>query len=289
MNEVKDICDAALESPAPPLREASTALAMARGSTRRRHLVTASAAAAVAVVAAAIVVAPRLLASPAQATSRGAQAAESSAPPALPAAPTWQQAQENGQRVADTLIAAVPAGYTGAAEWNSTDGQTSIWLYADGTKNPHPSPGPTSQYISMSNIVVSKDGHEGLLTSILRRDDVTASTADLCSAEVTERLSPTLSGATDNCQVALVNGVPVRTSTGHVADLGDVVVAVRMLDNGFLAVQASEGTWDFTTVDHDLPPDATHPAISSHEPALISLFMTSAQVAALAADPALLP
>jgi hypothetical protein len=278
VNEVKDICDAALDAPAPPLREAATALAIARRSNLRRNTL-AGAAAALGVAAVALVAAaPKLLVSPAP--SRGVEAASSAPTAASPAVPVWPQAQADGHAAAAALIAAVPAGYTAAAEWDSTD-PVFVWLYA----GDHPSPSPTSQYISITNVVVSKAGHEGLLASIMRRDNVPAPTGDLCSAEVTSRVASTLAGATQNCQVIDVNGVSVRVSSGHEPDLGDVVTAVRFLDGGYLAVQASEGNWDLSSVGRNLPPDAVNalPAVHDHAPALTAPFMTSSQVAALAA------
>ncbi len=52
MNDVKEICELALDAPAPPLRDPAEALAIARRSVRRRERVTVGAA-ALAVVAAA--------------------------------------------------------------------------------------------------------------------------------------------------------------------------------------------------------------------------------------------
>jgi hypothetical protein len=101
---------------------------------------------------------------------------------------------------------------------------------------------------------------------------------------VADRINP-LFGAGDTCQTTIVDGVPIRVSTRDDPDVGQTVMAVRMLEGGMFAVSASAGRWTYDQ-DTTLPPDAVQ-APSSHAPTAPRL--RSLPLTALAADPAMLP
>ncbi len=76
--------------------------------------------------------------------------------------------------------------------------------------------------------------------------------------------------------------------TGDQPQLGAVTIAVRMLDGGYLAVQASQGRWHFDA-DTNVPPDAKHrPHTTAVGPPLSGPVLSGAQVAELAANPDML-
>jgi len=71
---------------------------------------------------------------------------------------------------------------------------------------------------------------------------------------------------------------------------GQVVTAVRLLDGGFLAVMAQQGTAAYQPSAADLPPDAVRvpaPGAGYRPPLAVQPFPPQ-RVAALAADPAML-
>jgi hypothetical protein len=278
MNEVKRICDIALDVPAPPLRDARTALALARRSSRRRDgfAVAASALAVVAVTGAAVL--PKALDRPHATTMTAPSSAAVAALVPVPSVPTWQQAQEHGQRIAEILMAAVPDGYHAAPEYPSPDGATSSWQVER-----------TSKYISTTSILVSSHGHEGLLQGMFMRDEVAAPQGDLCAAAVTARFEHFF-GVSGTCQELTVNGVAILAISGQHPDLGAVTFAVRMLDGGFFAVEASAGRYHFDA-DTAGPPDAHGAPRPAKDPGppLTGPALTAAQLAELAANPQMLP
>ena len=246
MNEVKDICDRMLDMPAPPLRDSGEVLDIARRSARRRARVTAAGSGlAVAATAAAVVtlsVTGRPAPPPAQGPPAG-QATTSSAaqhqdvPPARGAA-------VHDRKMAQVLQGAVPAGYTATPEFPfSTD--TTVYP-------PMEHPGDRAQLLAVTSLLVSAGGGTGVLSAYLVTDGVPAPTGDLCSAGIAARFRD----AGDRCETVVVNGVPVRVTTGHSQDRGEVRVATRFLRGGHLTVSAAQGV---TTPGPDthLPPEYT--------------------------------
>ena len=95
-------------------------------------------------------------------------------------------------------------------------------------------------------------------------------------------------GALGQCRVITVNGVPIRVTSGTNPDVGQMIVAVRFLEGGVLGVQAMQGQWVFES-DSTLPPDAVgRPTSQPTAPKLTALPFTGEDLAALAADPAML-
>jgi hypothetical protein len=88
----------------------------------------------------------------------------------------------------------------------------------------------------------------------------------------------------------VVNGVPIRVTSWLDPDFGTVNLAVRMLNGGLLAVEATQRHWIYNS-DSPLPPDAVKPAppAAAQPPALAAPVLTGDQLAQLAADPAMLP
>jgi RNA polymerase sigma factor (sigma-70 family) len=198
---------------------------------------------------------------------------------APPPVPTWQQSQAHGQRLADLLVAALPPGVVATVEFTSPSGRTAIWM-----KQPD-----NGQYVSVTGIAVSTGGGQGQLEAFTLRDDAPAPTGDLCAAASSARFDAFF-GAGDSCRTVTVGGVPVRVSTRTGPDLGQVVIAVRVLDGGYAGVEESTGRWSYRDAG-TLPPDARYtPIPGGPAPAkLAAPPLTGDRLAALAADPDLLP
>jgi hypothetical protein len=285
VNDVKEICELALDAPAPPLRDPAEALAIARRSARRRDRLTV-AAAALAVVAAAsatTMIAPGLVVAGADraptAQVTGAQQM-TVAPPAAPDVPIREAAHAHGRQIAQTLIDAVPSGYSAYPEYSSPDGDpTATWM-----REP-----PSESYVSMTSIVMSAGDREGLLQASIVRDGVAAPGGDLCSTDLADRIDPIFGAGTD-CQVVVVDGVPIRVTSRNDPDVGATLIAVRFLQGGILGVVSTQGRWTFDS-SSELPPDAVRspdeaPVVA---PELTSLVFTAAELAAIAGNPAMLP
>ncbi|MFD0742190.1 hypothetical protein ACFQ1L_10155 [Phytohabitans flavus] len=93
------------------------------------------------------------------------------------------------------------------------------------------------------------------------------------------------------CEVITVNGVPIMVTREHDAERGEVISAVRYLDGGHLFVSSAQGLAPYVP-DGNRPPDAAdnQPGEKEeHRPPLAAPPLTAQQVAALAADPAMLP
>ncbi len=283
MNDVKEICALALEVPAPPPRTSAEALMLARRANRRRDLGLVAASGVAVVVTLAAVAGTALLL---PGTHRGGPpvtapvavpvrpAAPAVAVP-VPPVPSKDAAQANAGRMQHLLLAAVPAGYTGAPEYPEP---ANMWLVE----------AARDKYAMLSGVVVSAGGGAGLLQAYLFRDGVAAPSGDLCSAAVTARLAPVIGGAGAPCQVYQIGGVPVRVTTEQDPERGgQVVTAVRLLDGGFLSVVAQQGTVVYQPSSADLPPDAARvPAPGDQKPPLPTQPFPARQVAALAGDPA---
>ncbi len=92
-------------------------------------------------------------------------------------------------------------------------------------------------------------------------------------------------------RVITVDGTPIRVSTGTRPDVGEVMIATRVLAGGFLAVITQQGTPVYEPDTDNPPPDARHRPSSvhhDHRPPLATSPLTAEQLAALAANPAML-
>lgn len=84
--------------------------------------------------------------------------------------------------------------------------------------------------------------------------------------------------------------VAVRIGLEDDGQGGDVLVARRYLQGGYLTVVAQRGVPN-SSADTSLPPDAVggRPHRPGGKPALTAAFLSPEQVAALAGNPAMLP
>jgi hypothetical protein len=96
------------------------------------------------------------------------------------------------------------------------------------------------------------------------------------------------------CTSVDVNGTTIRVTREHwdnTAPEIDVITATRFLRDGALAVTESRSVPDFESEKAQLPPDAVnrHPRKQTPTSALGGWFLTADELAALVADPAMLP
>ncbi len=274
MNDVKDLCDRILDKPAPPLRDSTQVLAIARHAARRRAQLTAAAGGLACAVVAAVAVTVAMPVAPADAPPAQQPSTTELPSPAAAPMPDADAAQAHGGRVAQLLAEAVPTGYT-----SRPDGATSTWrLAADTATKP--------RFVSQTRIVVSDGSGEGGLSAALVGDGLAAPSGELCAPTVTARLGAYTGNGTGpgTCAVASVNGVPVRTDIS--AD--QTVTATRFLNGGYLTIRWSSSRWQ-----SPLPTtDAGHPWVNhggSGRPPLEATAFTPTALAELTANPRLLP
>jgi len=285
MTDVNHIWAAMLDDTEPPLPTAQETLTTARRSVRRRRalttaLLTGGAGVTCAVVAVAAAAAGGSLsgAAPVMPAAPVTAPATTEAPPPVPrpVAPGWQAVHAHGPQAGAVLVAAAPPGYTSLLQQLSTNGPASTWQVQGGT-----------EYVSTVDVILTTGQADGMLT-VFVHGGMTGLGDDLCAAPVSTAITFT------GCDLVTVNGVQLRVHSGHDPEYGDVSVAVRLLDGGLLVVQAQQGIPAHSA--GDLPPDAdVHtPKAGEHSilggwPALPAVPLTPAQVAGIAANPALLP
>jgi hypothetical protein len=280
--DVDRIVELMLDDPAPPLPTAHEVLASARRAYRRRTaFAVAGSGLAVTAVVATIAAGVTLTGSGAADPSRAAGELPAAAPPQqpLPVAPGMAAARAHGTRNAAIIMAAIPPGLTGVVQQASANSPAATWQWDIRGK---------SRYGSMVDVVVTDGRADGMITVTLE-GELTGLGTDLCAQVVTDLLQPGPPG----CEIVTVNGIPIRVVTMH-DDRGEVNLAIRLLDGGLLFVQAQQGIPAVPADDHVPPditigiPDGNHTSLGG-SPALAAAPMTKAQVAALAADPDLLP
>ncbi|GGM69192.1 hypothetical protein ACFFX1_30140 [Dactylosporangium sucinum] len=281
MNDVKYLCEVSLDVPPPPLRDAQAALAIARRDTARRSGLRATAGLAGAAALAAVV-APAAMGNPAVVADGPAPSAAPStvsSPPSVETPPA-QAATTHDRKVYDHLVAALPAGYTARTQYPFATDPTPYPIRLDG------SPASGTVLIAMTaNVLVSDGSGEGKLWAYIANDGKPTPTGDLCAPPA---LLPTDG---EDCVVRTVGGVQVRVTTQRDDEGRPVTVARRYLRGGWLEVIAEQKVQVYVG-QSDLPPDAKRdgrPDEKTAKPALAAPFLTRDQVAALAADPAMLP
>jgi len=286
VNEVKEVCAAALDGPAPPLPDGREMLAVARRSVgRRARLAAGGAGLAVVVVVTTVGVVASAVAGPPTTTYRktpvvGPAPVRAVLPP--PPAPSAMEAHRHGPQIAGLLVAAVPAGFTTTVEHISADtSPASTWQTMNG------------EYFSSVRVLVAAGGREGQLSSHIVTDGQPMSDVDLCTAAAAARFAQLVDAPATNCEVVTIDGVTVQVSSGVSEMFGQINAAVRLIDGGLLAVVAAQRIPSYAVGNDELPPDAaaSPPAslILGGRPGLSSPVLTRSQVAALAADPAMLP
>ncbi|GAA4456503.1 hypothetical protein [Phytohabitans houttuyneae] len=287
MNEVKTICELALEDPAPPLRDGAAALAMARRSTARRNRLRVAGSGVAAAAVAGVLLTPAFAGMRAAPSADPAPRTETTAAGLAPAAttttapPSAHAAPVHGRQMEKILRAAVPSGPWKIDSFRGSGDKT---VYSRKLRME-----PGRQMLSaVSQIRVTADGRAGELMAVILYDGKPAPTrADLCARE----LAPSKVDAALPCEVITVNGVLIKVTREHDAERGEVIVAVRHLDGGELMVSSAQGVASYEP-EGDLPPDAVNTRPSGRDVALTPLaepLLTARQVAELAADPAMLP
>ncbi|HLT09466.1 MAG TPA: hypothetical protein VK028_01505 [Micromonosporaceae bacterium] len=263
MNEVRDLCERLLDTPAPPMRTADEVLTIARRARRRRNLLTTSGVAGLVlglVLGIAVVL-----------DRTGGDG------PVFVAAPAARASAAHGARMSAVLIGAVPDGHTtGRVETFSDDPVV------------HPSGSELgdgrAQLLSAAVVRVFAGGGQGQLFAYLVHDGRPAPKADPCAEDAALPRD-------GRCEVRWVGEVPIRVVTTTGEGRGRVVEATRFLDGGRLVVAA----WQGVPVDWLDYPDAERwsravagEAVWSRPP-LPAPLLDADRVAAIAADPAMLP
>ncbi|MEV4510269.1 hypothetical protein AB0K00_15045 [Dactylosporangium sp. NPDC049525] len=278
MNDVRHLCEVTLDVDAPPLREAEQVLAIASRAAARRDRVVAASVGLAGVTVVAALVTPALLPArpPAAAPAVAAPALTTSAGvPAAPPVPGASVPATHDRVVYDLLVAALPAGY----EWRSR------YAFAGSSQSPFRLEMPALAgpvRIHMTAFVVVTDGHgEGQLWAAFVGDGNPVPAGDGCAQP----------GVGRDCRVMDVGGVPVSVWREDDGEGGDVLVARRYLQGGYLMVVARRNVPDYR-IDTTLPPDAVG-GPQSHDagrrPALAAAFIDVERLAALAGNPAMLP
>jgi hypothetical protein len=148
-------------------------------------------------------------------------------------------------------------------------------------------PGVSGRYMiggANVSVLVSNDGRVGWLSAFVYNDGKPLPTGDLCALDT----------FAVSCKVVDVNGTKIRVTREHwdnTAPEIDVITATRFLRNGALVITESRSVPDFQSEKGELPPDAVnkHPQKQAPTSALGDWFITDDQLAALIADPAMLP
>ncbi|GAA3220422.1 hypothetical protein ACFO1B_17355 [Dactylosporangium siamense] len=278
MNDVKHLCEVALDVDAPPLREAEQVLALASRAAARRDRVVAASVGLAGVTVVAALVTPALLPSRPPAVSAPAVVAEPpKAPVSVSAAVSVPPANVPATRdrvVYDLLVAALPAGYEGRSRYPFADpSQPAVRL--DQT----PSAGALRIFMT-ANVLVSDGRGEGQLWAAVLGDGTTGPTDDPCA----------LPGVGRECRVINVAGVPVAVWHEDDGQGGDTLVARRQMQGWYLMVVAQRSVPVYGA-DTTLPPDAVGGQLENavKRPPLADWFIDADRLAALAGNPAMLP
>ncbi|MEU7873482.1 hypothetical protein [Dactylosporangium sp. NPDC049140] len=293
MNDVKYLCEQLLDGAPPPLREGAEVLAVARRSTARRSAVrtTGGLVAVAAVTGTAVLVAPAL-ANDHRATNvqvGGPPAPVSPSPSSVPSPPDVPYAQAPGtheKTMLETIQRALPPGYTAAPEYPLSTNPT-----------PYPTdpqaaaPGGGVALTANVSVLVSQDGRVGWLSAHIYNDGKPLPTGDLCGPDVTRPIGDQPGWS---CRVVDVNGTKIRVTREHWTNTApeiDVITVTKFLRNGALSLTESRSVPDFQSEKQTPPPDAVnaHPQQQAPTSALGDWFLTEDQLAALIADPAMLP
>jgi hypothetical protein len=254
MNDVRELCELALDMPAPPMPSAAEALSVAQRSARLRT--TAIAGAAIASVAA-VIAAAAVFAGPAEQPRRTMPAASA----------TWPHLAADRPyeaTVSNVLISAVPAGFTARAAPGNTD-YIGTWQFI-----------PRSDEESTSEVMVSAGSRKGVLEEATMLYETPVPTGDLCHLDGKQLVRMRVDiPPWSRCEILVVGGVSIQVTTTYDYLLGTVLVATRFINGGIIEVTAQQG----------IPAAWDKPAI----PTLRTLPFTAADLAAIAANPVLLP
>ncbi|GAA1864137.1 hypothetical protein [Asanoa iriomotensis] len=276
MNEVREICERMLDTPPPPLRDSGDVLAAARRSVRRRRQATAASAGALTVVAVAVTLTLQG-GSAVPAPPVAAPAPTTVAPPPATKAqpqhtPRARAAGTHATQLRRQLLATVPAGYATRDFPVNYDTDFDPTAVLPNRAVPAPENGIMS--VAFAGILLSDSrGREGLLSANIWATASPDLLAGGCAAEP----------PSTHCEVRTVDGVRVTLTTWQDGS-GRHISASRPLDGGALVVAAAQGLRSDET---QAPLDGTR-GNSRIKPSLTTLPFTMDQIAALAANPAML-
>jgi hypothetical protein len=290
VNDVKYLCEQLLDAP-PPVREGAEMLAAVQRSAARRSAIRAGGGlvATAALTGTAVLVAP-VLAGHHPAPTMPVGPAPAANPPSSAAAPEVPYAQAAGthdRKMFTAIKRALPPGYTATSQYPFSTSRT-----------PYPTDpaAPLGHHVGALeaadvSVLVSKDGRVGWLSSGIINDGRPVPTGDLCRPEMAKQSNDQPGTA---CKSITVNGTNIRVTREHwdnTAPEIDVITATRYLRDGALMVTESRSVPDFQSEKAQLPPDAVnrHPKKQTPTSALGDWFLTDDQLAALVADPAMLP
>ena len=289
MNDVKYLCEQLLDAP-PPMRDGAEMLAAVHRSSARRSAIRAGGGllATAALTGTAVLVAPILTGHPAPAVPVGASpvaAPPSSAP--VPEVPYAQASGVHDKKMFTAIKRALPAGYTATTQYPFSTSRTP---YPTDPAAPVGKGGGATLAANVS-VLVSKDSRVGWLAANIVNDGRPIPTGDLCGPETAKRNNDQPGTA---CKTITVDGTTIRVTREHwdnTAPEIDVITATRFLRNGALTITESRSVPDFQSEKAQLPPDAVnrHPKKQTPTSALGDWFLTDDQLAALIADPAMLP
>ncbi len=277
MTDVRDLFDQLLDAPAPAMRPAGDVLAAARRSAARRRragIASAGLLTAAAVAAGAFVV-PTLTgggAAPAAAPQAPPFSAAASIAPSAAAerpAPRARAAAVHGRVLTTRLRAAVPPGYaTPDFPIELDDALDPDRVLPDATYRP-PAGGMMSA--ATGGVLLRAGGGEGMLTAGIWAFGEPAPDSEECADG-------------HECSEHTIGGVTVRVSTWR-DESGRHISAGRPLRGGRLIVSASQGLGGG---DERTRTEDGFTGGGRVKPSLPELPFTPDQIAALAADPAML-
>jgi hypothetical protein len=281
MNDVKYLCEQLLDAP-PPMRDGAEMLAAVHRSTARRSAIRAGGGlvAAAALTSTAVFAAPVLVGNHRDpAVQVGASpAASPPAPAAQPPIPYAQAAGTHDKKMFQTIKRALPPGYTATPQDAFSTSRT-----------PYPTnpaapvgKGRGALMVAHAGVLVAKDGRVGWLSAIIVNDGRPLPSGDLCGSDAAKRNNDQPGTV---CEAIDVNGTTIRVTREHWTNTApeiDVITATRYLRDGALSITESRSVPDFQSEKSQLPPDAVNRHPTKQTP-------TSDQLAALIADPAMLP
>jgi len=277
---MKDVFEGLRDIPEPPLRPAVEVLTAARRRKRRRTVLGAAAGSlgALAMLAALSLAVDR--SGPPAPLPQAAAPAPSTAVPPVPPVPAAEAVKEHASQIARALIGAVPAGYAAASVKLAGDTEP-----ADKYKTRVSITKGGYRAVTLVRITAAK--RSGVVAAVFGTDlPAPRAGADLCAAH----RDLAIEGATiTGCRMVDVGGTGVRVVSGADPGTGRVMSATRYLDGGYVVVSVSQGvrTYRLSPVgDQWIWEVAVNPR---NEEALAELPLTADRLAALAADPALLP
>lgn len=289
MNDVKYLCEQLLDAP-PPLREGADMLAAVHRSAARRSAVLAGGGllATAALTGAAVLAVPILAGHATPATvPLGAPPVNPPSSAAAPEVPYARAAGTHDKKMFLAIKKALPAGYTATSQYPFSTSRTP---YPADPAAPR-GKGAGAVLAADVSVLVAKDGRVGWLAANIVNDGRPVPTGDLCGPEAANR-NHDQPGST--CASVTVNGTTIRVTKEHwdnTAPEIDVITATRYLRDGALMITESRSVPDFQSEKGQLPPDAVnrHPKKQTPTSALGDWFLSADQLAALAADPAMLP